>query len=163
MTELIFKSYDPKNLSQMTDIWNEVLLAGDAFPGEELYYEIDFHEFLLEQTATTCLFIDDKLAGYYILHPNNIGRCSHIANASYCIVPEFRGQKLADPLVKYSLKEARELGFAGIQFNAVVVSNQAALKTYTKNDFKLIGTIPAGFLLKDGTYSDIQILYHQFK
>ena len=38
--------------------------------------------FFAEQTLTTVAAIDDKLFGLYILHPNNVGRCVHVANAS---------------------------------------------------------------------------------
>ena len=28
---------------------------------------------------------NDEIVGLYILHPNNIGRCGHICNASYAV------------------------------------------------------------------------------
>lgn len=159
---ITFESYQKENLAKLTDIWNVILADGIAFPGTEMYNESSFHQYLLEQDAVNCLFYDGELVGYYVLHPNNIGRCSHVANASFCIAKEFRGKKLADALVKDCLKKAQALGFRGMQFNAVVVSNQPAIHTYQKNGFEIIGTIPQGFHLKDGTYSDIYIMYCGF-
>mgnify|MGYP004547793109 CR=1 FL=1 len=37
------------------------------------------------------MIVDGQMVGYYILHPNNIGRCSHVANASYVLSKEMRG------------------------------------------------------------------------
>lgn len=46
-----------------------------------------------------------------------------------------------------------------MQFNAVVAGNVHARHLYERLGFKLVGTVPGGFLLKDGTYSDICIYY----
>ena len=39
-----------------------------------------------------------EVLGLFILHPNNIGRCGHVANASYLMDKRFRGQKLGRAL-----------------------------------------------------------------
>ena len=59
----------------------------------------------------------------------------------------------------HSLSLAAELGFRGMQFNAVVAGNTAALKIYRGAGFQTVGVIPGGFLLKNGVYSDMYILY----
>lgn len=156
---ITFSNFHDDNLTQMTRMWNHILLDGQAFPGEELYEPDQFKALLQEQSATTCLLVDEELAGYFILHPNNIGRCSHVANASYVIDERFRGQGLAKLLVEESLKQAKELGFKGMQFNAVVANNIPAIKTYSKLGFEIIGTILNGFRLKDNTYSHMYIMY----
>lgn len=61
----------------------------------------------------------------------------------------------AETLVRHCMKKARELDFRILQFNAVVKSNTAALRLYEKLGFTRLGTIPGGFLLKDGKYEDI--------
>lgn len=159
---ICFKAYQEKDIPLMQQIWNEILQEGLSFPGDTLYEEEEFTKMLLEQSGVTCLFVDDQLAGYYILHPNNIGRCSHIANASYAIQKDYRGKKLAEPLVRNSLEEAKRLGFMGMQYNAVVTSNVAAIHTYQKIGFQIIGTIPKGYRLKNGDYSDMYIMFFPF-
>ncbi|HHV09140.1 MAG TPA: GNAT family N-acetyltransferase [Clostridiales bacterium] len=156
---ITFRSYRQEEIGLLRDIWNDIVTDGVAFPGENPYDEREFEKMLEEQSAVTCILVDGKIAGCFILHPNNIGRCSHVANASYAIAKEYRGRKLAEPLVRKSIEQAKELGFKGMQFNAVVVGNLAAIHTYRKIGFEIVGTIPGGFRLKDGTYSDMHIMY----
>lgn len=157
--DITFQPFCEKDLVAMKDIWNDILIDGIAFPGTELYGEEDFADFLRQQSAVTCMLAGDNLMGYYILHPNNIGRCSHVANASYCMSKQARGKHLGKMLVERSIQQAKELGFRGMQFNAVVVSNKPAIHIYQSVGFQVIGTIPGGFLLKDGTYSDMLVMY----
>lgn len=157
--ELTFRAYTGEDLPELMEIWSDILEDGVAFPGTELYELPEFAAMLEEQSAVTCMFQDGSLAGYYILHPNNIGRCSHVANASYAMKKEFRGRGLGKHLVEHSLSLAAELGFRGMQFNAVVAGNTAALKIYRGAGFQTVGVIPGGFLLKNGVYSDMYILY----
>ena len=59
------------------------------------------------------------------------------------------------------LEKAKEIGFRVLQFNAVVKSNTTALKLYQKLGFTQLGTIPGGFLNKDGVYEDIIVHYKE--
>ena len=157
--ELTFYTYRKADILEMMDIWNDILEDGVAFPGTELYDPERFEAMRGAQTAAPCLAVDGQLAVYYILHPNNIGRCGHVANASYAMKKEFRGRGLGKHLVSRSLEEAGELGFRGMQFNAVVAGNTAALRIYRQAGFETVGMIPGGFRLKDGSYSDMYVLY----
>lgn len=154
-----FTNYQAEYLAQMASIWNDVLKDGNAFPGEELFTQEAFEKYLMEQTIVRNLIIENEVAGFYVTHPNNIGRCSHVANTSYCMNKAFRGHGIFPHLVQDSLEQAQQAGFQGMQFNAVVASNKAAIHTYKKFDFAIVGTIPSGFRLKDGSYSDMYIMY----
>ena len=71
----------------------------------------------------------------------------------------FRGQGLINDLVAKSIETAKMHGFRGIQFNAVVAKNKAAIHTYEKFGFEIVGTIPGGFQVKEGRYVDMHIMY----
>lgn len=101
------------------------------------------------------------LAGLYILHPNNVGRCGHICNASYAVNSGLRGRHIGEKLVTDCMKQAKALGFRILQFNAVVKTNAAARSLYERLGFTQLGTIPGGFLMKNGTYEDICPYYHE--
>ena len=103
---------------------------------------------------------DGRILGLYILHPNNVGRCGHISNASFAVGREARGKHIGELLVRDCLAQAKAHGFRLIQFNAVVKTNAPARHLYQKLGFVELGSIPGGFLKKDGVYEDIVLYYH---
>lgn len=139
----------------MISIWNTVVEKGKAFPQETCLDEKSGIEFFSAQTRTAVARTESGIYGLYILHPNNIGRCGHIANASYAVRSEARGQGIGEQLVMHSMNVARDFGFRLLQFNAVVAGNTPALSLYEKIGFIRLGCIPGGFRSKDGTYVDI--------
>ncbi|MBO6256874.1 GNAT family N-acetyltransferase [bacterium] len=151
------KQLEKSDIKQTIDIWNDVVIDGLAFPQTELLNEETGLEFFNSQSFTGVAYDENsgEIVGLYILHPNNVGRCGHISNASYAVKYDKRGQHIGELLVKNCLTKAKELGFKILQFNAVVATNTSALKLYKKLGFTQLGTIPKGFLLKDGTYVDI--------
>ncbi len=149
------KNIEKKNLIQAIQIWNEVVQDGVAFPQLELLDEKSGWDFFTSQTMTRVLLYDEKVVGLYILHPNNVGRCGHICNASYAVKKECRGKHIGEKLVLDCLEQAKMCGFRILQFNAVVATNTSALALYKKLGFTQLGIIPEGFLLEDGSYVDI--------
>ena len=91
---------------------------------------------------------------------NNVGRCGHSCNASYAVKGGLRGHHIGETLVWHCMDKAKDLGFRVLQFNAVVRTNEAALRLYARLGFVQLGVIPGGFLKKDGTYEDIIPHYH---
>ena len=138
-------------------IWNDIVEDGIAFPQKEALDEKSGTEFFNSQSFTGIAIDTDsnEIVGLYILHPNNVGRCGHISNASYAVKKSKRGMHIGEFLVKDCLAKAKEIGFKILQFNAVVATNTSALKLYAKLGFTQLGIIPNGFLMKDGTYEDI--------
>lgn len=150
------RKYNKNDIPEMTEIWNEVVLGGIAFPQEECLGD-DAADFFASQTY--CGVAEDKdsgkILGLYILHPNNVGRCGHISNASYAVASYARNMHIGEKLVKDCMIKATEHGFRILQFNAVVKTNAAARHLYEKLGFIQLGTIKGGFRMDDGTYEDI--------
>ena len=151
---MFIRQFKKDDLPQMCEIWNEVVSDGIAFPQEDLLDLDSGHEFFKSQTMTSVAVEDDNIIGLYILHPNNVGRCGHIANASYAVSSDARGHGIGEELVRDSMKQAKNQGFKILQFNAVVKTNPAR-HLYERLGFKQIGVIPKGFRLKNGEYVDI--------
>lgn len=147
--------FDEKYINDANQIWNEVVAEGVSFPQEEELTEETGLEFFKSQSFTGLAIKDGEVVGLYILHPNNVGRCGHISNASYAVKSDKRGMGAGEILVRHSINKAGELGFRILQFNAVVKNNERALKLYEKIGFTKLGIIPEGFRLKDGRYEDI--------
>ena len=160
--KLKIKKYEKTDLKDAVMIWNQVVEDGVAFPQTELLTEETGHTFFEEQSFTGIAYDErsGEIVGLYILHPNNIVRCGHICNASYAVRADMRGQHIGELLVKHCMEKGKELGFRILQFNAVVSSNTYALRLYEKLGFVRLGTIPGGFLMKDGHYEDIIPHYH---
>ena len=159
--DLSVEKYSSADLADMIRIWNEVVEEGIAFPQEELLDETSGREFFAAQTYCGVARLDGKVLGLYILHPNNVGRCGHICNASYAVSSESRGLHIGEKLVLDCLEQAKLHGFGVFQFNAVVESNIHARHLYERLGFVQLGTIPKGFRMKDGSYENICPYYHE--
>lgn len=155
--DIVMRNIEKAYLPQATEIWNDVVAAGDSFPGDIILSEDEAWEMFCAQTETVCAMKGGEVVGVYILHPNNIGRCAHIANASYAVKAGARGQGIGRLLVEDCLMRAKKNGFLGLQFNAVVASNTAAITLYLKLGFKVLGTVTGGYRDKDGHYRDTLI------
>ncbi len=154
---LKIEAYSEKYINDAIAIWNDIVEDGIAFPQKETLDAQTGGAFFKSQSFTGIAIDADsgEVVGLYILHPNNVGRCGHISNASYAVKKNKRGQHIGEFLVKDCLAKAKEIGFRILQFNAVVATNTSALKLYRKLGFTQLGVIPKGFLLKDGSYEDI--------
>ena len=155
MENIVIRKYREDDLTAMAEIWNEVVEDGIAFPQTEKLDLDGARAFFAAQTCNGVAEVDGKVVGLYILHPNNIGRCGHIANASYAVSSKARGLHIGEKLVLDCLKQAKAHGFRVMQFNAVVATNVHARHLYERIGFRQLGTIPGGFLMKDGHYEDI--------
>ena len=158
--QITVRAYRPDDLPAMIRIWNEVVEDGMAFPQEELLDEKRGTEFFATQTYSAVAEVDGAVLGLYILHPNNVGRCGHICNASYAVARASRGLHLGEALVSDCLRQGRAHGFGVLQFNAVVATNVHDRHIYERLGFTQLGVIPGGFRMKDGHFEDICPYYH---
>ena len=152
---------EPGDLPAATAIWNQVVEDGIAFPRMETLDLPAAEAFFGQQDLTAVAELNGQIVGMYILHPNNVGRCGHICNASYAVDRTMRGHGIGRALVTDCLRRGKELGYRVLQFNAVVATNTTARKLYEKLGFQQLGTIPGGFLMPDGHYEDICPYYHE--
>lgn len=154
---IIVRAYESKDVQEAINIWNEVVREGIAFPQEEELDAASGDEFFKAQSFTGLAVDTDsgEILALYILHPNNVGRCAHISNASYAVRSNLRGRHIGEFIVNDSITKARELGFRILQFNAVVATNTHARHLYQRLGFKELGTIPGGFRMPDGSFEDI--------
>ena len=153
---MLIRKYKKDDISQMINLWNEVVEDGIAFPQEDCLDEETGAEFFASQSYCGVAVDDNgEVVGLYILHPNNVGRCGHICNASYAVSSKCRGQHIGEKLVLDCIARAKEIGFKILQFNAVVLSNIHARHQYERIGFTQLGVLPSGFRMKDGHYENI--------
>jgi len=152
--DIEMRTINQADLKQAAEIWNFIVAEANSFPGDQLLCADQAAAMFADQTETICACCGEEVVGLYILHPNNIGRCGHIANASFAVKEAYRGKGIGRLLVQDCLTRSKENGFKGLQFNAVVSTNYPAITLYLKLGFKIIGTIKDGYRLKDNSYVD---------
>lgn len=158
---ITIRKFEDRDIPFMNAVWNEVVEDGIAFPQEDTLDDVTGKNFFNSQSYCGVAGTDTgEIVGLYILHPNNVGRCGHICNASYAVSSAVRGQHIGEKLVMDCLEKAKEYGFRVLQFNAVVESNIHARHLYERLGFVQLGTIPGGFRMKDGHYENICPYYH---
>ena len=153
---MVIRKYDKNDLQQMITIWNQVVEDGIAFSQEELLTEETGEAFFSSQSwCGVAADESGEVVGLYILHPNNVGRCGHICNASYAVSAKLRGQHIGEKLVMDCIAHEKKIGLSILQFNAVVESNIHARHLYERIGFTQLGVIPNGFRMKDGHFENI--------
>lgn len=157
--ELTVRQFKKEDVKEMTGIWNQVVDEANAFPQEKPFSFEEAEVFFRGQSHTAVAEADGKVVGLYILHPNNVGRCGHLSNASYAVSRSARGLHIGEQLVRDCMEKAKELGFKVLQFNAVVATNKGAVRLYDRLGFQRLGTVPGGYRLADGSYEDIILFY----
>ena len=157
---MYIRKYEAADLPAMIAIWNEVVEEGIAFPQEDCLDMDTGAGFFASQTYAGVAEDSGAVVGLYILHPNNVGRCGHICNASYAVSSACRGKHIGEKLVLDCLDQAKKHGYGVLQFNAVVETNTHARHLYERLGFVQLGTIPNGFRMKDGHYENICPYYH---
>lgn len=88
---------------------------------------------------------DERVLGSAKMGANRPGRGSHVGTASFMVDPAARGQGVGRRLGEEMVAWHREQGFAGIQFNAVVETNTAAVRLWQDLGFEVVGTVPGAF------------------
>lgn len=111
----------------------------------------------------TVVLVDegDVVVGSAKMGPNRPGRGRHVATASFLVDPAHRGRGAGRALGRYVLDWARAEGYHGIQFNAVVEVNHAAVHLWQSLGFEVIGTVPAAFDHPDEGLVGLHVMYQR--
>ena len=130
-----------------------------AYP-EELSLE-DARPLWMEQPpGRTVVAVDcDTVLGSAKMGPNRPGRGSHIATASFLVDPAAQGRGVGRALGEHVVGWARDAGYRGIQFNAVVETNTAAVRLWTSLGFEVVGTVPEAFESREHGLVGLHVMY----
>jgi GNAT superfamily N-acetyltransferase len=77
--------------------------------------------------------------------PNRPGRGAHVATASFMVDPAHSGHGVGRALGEYVVDWARATGYRSIQFNAVVETNEVAVRLWRSLGFEVLATVPEAF------------------
>ena len=131
-------------------IWpffREIVEAGETYA-----YPLDLtseqaRDLWLKQppSRTVVLVEDGEVLGSATMGPNRPGRGAHVGTASFMVSPAARGRGVGRALGEHVIRWHREEGYRGIQFNAVVETNLAAVRLWRSLGFEVVGTVPGAF------------------
>jgi ribosomal protein S18 acetylase RimI-like enzyme len=145
------------------DLWNiihTVIQSGDTYvysPDSsrekmlEIWFDIHKYAYLCE--------IEGQVVGTFFIKANQPDLGSHVANAGYMVHPDFRGKGIAEAMCRFSMQEAKRLGFKAMQFNIVMATNLGAIRLWQKCGFEIIGTLPKVFQHQVLGLTDALVMY----
>jgi L-amino acid N-acyltransferase YncA len=88
---------------------------------------------------------DGEVLGTAELHPNQPAGGSHVANAGFMVAPEAVGRGVGRALANHVIAQAVRDGYRAMQFNAVIETNESAVRLWRSLGFRVIGTVPEAF------------------
>jgi GNAT superfamily N-acetyltransferase len=91
--------------------------------------------------------------------PNRPGRGAHIATGSFMIDPRAQGRGIGRALGEHVVGWARDAGYRGIQFNAVVETNEAAVRLWRSLGFRILATVPGAFDHPEHGYVGLHVMF----
>ena len=140
-------------------IFQAVIATGETYPYAFDITEAEAKQLWLETPQATYVAENNGvIIGTYYLKPNQTGRGGHVCNAGY-MVDAAGGQGLGRAMCTHSLDEARRLGFAAMQYNLVVATNEAAIHLWHDMGFQTIGLLPRAFHHETKGLVDALVMY----
>jgi GNAT superfamily N-acetyltransferase len=102
---------------------------------------------------------DGEVLGTATMGPNRPGRGSHVATGTFMVAPAARGRGVGRALGEHLVRWAGEQGYRGIQFNAVVETNTAAVALWRSLGFEVVGTVPGAFHHPEHGYVGLHVMH----
>jgi L-amino acid N-acyltransferase YncA len=142
-------------------IFSAIVAAGETYAYPEDLTSHQARELWMEQPPglTVVLEDDDRLHGTAKMGPNRPGRGDHVGTASFMVDPAAQGRGVGRALASYVVDWHREQGYAGIQFNAVVETNRAAVHLWQALGFEIVGTVPGAFRSRTHGRVGLHLMY----
>ncbi len=113
-----------------------------------------------EPPGRTVVAVDGPtVLGSAKMGPNRPGRGAHIATGSFMIDPQGQGRGVGRALGEHVVAWARSAGYRGIQFNAVVETNTAAVRLWQSLGFRILTTVPGAFDHAEHGYVGLHVMF----
>lgn len=146
MTGIEIRKADVSDWDAIWPIFQAVVSQGDTYVyAPDTTKEEAFSLWMLPAVSTYVAQEADSIVGTYLLKPNQPGLGSHVSNAAFMVKPDCSGRGIGRAMAYHALKEAQAAGYAAMQFNIVVSSNERAVALWKSLGFTTIGVIPKAY------------------
>ena len=155
-----------EDIRQFGPFFREIVADGESYnyPEDLTDAEIERLWLLPPPWRMICAVDDDgTLLGVAKFGPNHPNRGAHIANASFMVNPAAQGRGIGRLLGEEVLRLARVAGYRGMQFNAVVETNVAAVKLWQSLGFEIMTTISGAFNSRRHGYVGLHIMFQSLE
>jgi L-amino acid N-acyltransferase YncA len=127
--------------------FSAIVAAGETYAYPDGLSEAEAADLWMERPPgrTVVAVEGDRILGSAKMGPNRPGRGAHIATASFMVDPAAAGRGVGRALGAHVIEWARTQGYHGIQFNAVVETNAAAVRLWKSLGFQILATVPEAF------------------
>jgi L-amino acid N-acyltransferase YncA len=112
-----------------------------------------------QSRTTVAVDADGTVLGSANMYPNRPGPGAHVASASFMVDASKRGKGVGRALCQDMIDWAGAEGFRSIQFNAVVETNERAVKLWQDLGFQIIGTVPEAFRHPTKGFVGLHVMY----
>jgi L-amino acid N-acyltransferase YncA len=151
----------PRDWPRIWPVFRQVVQAGETYA-----YDPDLSSaqarrlWLMSPPSRTVVAVEgEELLGTATMGPNRPGRGSHVGTASFMVSSAARGRGVGRALAEHVVAWHRAQGYRGIQFNAVVETNTAAVALWRSIGFTIVGTVPGAFLHPEHGYVGLHVMY----
>ncbi|MBL8029152.1 MAG: GNAT family N-acetyltransferase [Fibrobacteres bacterium] len=158
MKNLIIRNINANDFPEIWEILKQIIEEGNAFCSDETTTQEKAFSMWITNSAKAVLY-NGKIIGAYNIFPLNWGRGSHVCDAALMIDKNNRQKGIGYHIAKSILIDAKIQGYKSIVFTSVVSTNIPAMTLWLKIGFKLIGTIPKAYCLKNKTLVDLNIMH----
>lgn len=159
------REFEPSDRVEVWPIFHEVITASETFVYDP---HMTSEQALVmwspgPPTRTTVVVHDDHIVGTAVMGTNRPGPGKHVATASFMVAAAVRGQGIGTALCRDAVAWAKGQGYSAMQFNAVTESNTAAVNTYTKLGFVVVGKVPRAFEHPSLGRVALLVMYNEFE
>lgn len=155
----VIRPYADTDWPAVAAIVEEVLAAGETYAMPVLDDAAARDFWLGQPGAVVVAEVEGSVVGTAKMGPNRPAQGSHIGTASFMVAEAARGHGVGRALGEHVVAWHREQGFAGIQFNAVVSTNTAAVALWRSLGFEVLGTVPGAFRRPGGSSADLHVMF----
>ncbi|HON76357.1 MAG TPA: GNAT family N-acetyltransferase [Dermatophilaceae bacterium] len=152
--------------AQIWPFWRDIVAAGETYAYPEGLTSDEARALWLPGPPDRCIVAvaqDGEVLGSAKFGPNRPGRGSHIGTASFMVAPSARGRGVGRAMGEYVVAALADAGFHGIQFNAVVETNEAALRLWRDLGFETIGMVPEAFDSASAGLVGLHVMYRPLR